>query len=168
MPRYRRHASLRIRYVQDALAAAGGFPLWTPARPAESQRARPATNLPRRGRRGAPNFAQVQHLRAAQRDPPLREATNHGNPPIAAATRPGELKEAALPASGATPLPGVHAPADLHPASTTETQPPNANEQHPTGGYNPVTAHPETHPLTRPTTPAHLERFTARRLRCPT
>jgi hypothetical protein len=110
--------------------------------------------------RTQPTAAQVQHVLAAQGDPALRAATNHGKPPIAATTRPGEFKEGALPARGAT------LPAGVRPPPGTEPRPSSTTEAHPTGrpGQRPAaitsgrTLAPVagTHAVTvRPETPAH-------------
>src|SRR5581483_1242977 len=45
-----------------------------------------------------PAPAQTQHVQAAKANPELRASTNRGKPPIAATSRPGALREGAVPA----------------------------------------------------------------------
>lgn len=51
-----------------------------------------------RGRHVGPVSAQSQHVQEARSNPQLRASANQGKPPIAATSRPGDFKTAAVPA----------------------------------------------------------------------
>jgi len=81
----------------------------------------------------APVAAQTQHMEAARSNPQLRATANHGNPPIAATSRPGELSgHEVVPAKGAPANEARPAVAAVHPKELPpNTRPPAPNTGNP-------------------------------------
>jgi hypothetical protein len=95
-----------------------------------------------------PVAAQTQHQEAARNNPQMRASQNHGKPPVAATSRPGDFREGAVPAKEAG------APYKPEPQSNARSEnnvprPPESNRGEPQTGAN---EHPENN-VPRP--PAH-------------
>src|SRR6204780_5873732 len=66
-----------------------------------SARPTPQEEAAAQGRHIAPVAAQTQHVAAARGNPQLRASANHGKPPIAATSRPGDFSHGAVEAKDA-------------------------------------------------------------------
>ena len=75
-----------------------------------------------RERHVGPIAAQNQHIQQARSNPELRASANHGRPPIAATSRPGDFHGGAVPAREA----GAPYKAPDHAANVNANRPPNA------------------------------------------
>ena len=84
-----------------------------------------------RERHVGPIVAQNQHIQQARSNPELRASANHGRPPIAATSRPGDFHGGAIPAREA----GASYKAPDHAANVNANRPPNAR----TNNYNHAT-----------------------------
>jgi hypothetical protein len=87
-----------------------------------------------RERHAGPIAAQNQHIQQARSNPELRASANHGRPPIAATSRPGDFHGSAVPAREA----GAPYKAPEHAGNVNANRPPNANEAR-TNNYNHAT-----------------------------
>jgi hypothetical protein len=85
-----------------------------------------------RERHAGPIAAQNQHVQQARSNPDLRASANHGSPPIAATSRPGDFHGSAVPAREAG------APYKAPEPAGNVNRPPNANEAR-TNNYNHAT-----------------------------
>jgi len=77
-----------------------------------------------RERHVGPIAAQNQHVQQARSNPELRASANHGRPPIAATSRPGDFDGSAVPASEAEAAYRARAPERT--ANVNQNRPPNA------------------------------------------
>ena len=84
-----------------------------------------------RERHVGPIAAQNQHIQQARSNPELRASANHGRPPVAATSRPGDFHGGAVPAREA----GAPYKAPDHAANVNANRPPNAR----TNNYNHAT-----------------------------
>ena len=85
-----------------------------------------------RERHAGPIAVQNQHIQQARSNPELRASANHGSPPIAATSRPGDFHGSAVPAREAG------APYKAPEPAGNVNRPPNANEAR-TNNYNHAT-----------------------------
>jgi hypothetical protein len=93
----------------------------------------------------APVAMQTQHAQAARSNPELRATANHGKPPIAATSKPGDFRGGAMPAKAAG---GNYQPPANRAAQAPAGQPSNTSR-------TPAVVHPkELPPIERSTVPS--------------
>jgi hypothetical protein len=116
-----------------------------------NERPSPQEQAAGRERHIPPVAAQTQHVQAARTNPELRASTNHGKPPIAATSKPGELRGGGVVVAregGA-----VHQPAARPEKNAARTGNNTARPENNAARSNPV-VHPRDIPRTdRPSTP---------------
>ena len=96
-----------------------------------------------RERHVGPVAAQNQHVQQARSNPELRASANHGRPPIAATSRPGDFHASAVPAREA----GAPYKAPEREANVNANRPPEARTNH-YNHANEVQSHQYTAPST--------------------